>query len=143
MSAIFRTVAAATKTISQALAIAGVMVLWIVIYTGFTLQRYLHASVVQMDKLDQSMWAYAYEALLVNEVHGQRYPCAPTSLVPPYGTGKNFRCAVQGSVAGEITVSGDAWVQTSYGYSYSHIWRNLGISLRLPNFLLYCLPGCD
>jgi len=34
MSAIFRSIAAATKTISQALAIAGVMVLWIVIYTG-------------------------------------------------------------------------------------------------------------
>ena len=43
MSAIFRSVAAVTKQISQALAIAGVMVLWIVIYTGFTLQRsYMH-----------------------------------------------------------------------------------------------------
>ena len=43
MSAIFRSVAAVTKSISQALAIAGVMVLWIVIYTGFTLQRsYMH-----------------------------------------------------------------------------------------------------
>jgi ATP-binding cassette, subfamily G (WHITE), member 2, PDR len=39
MSAIFRTLAAATKTISQALALAGVMVLAIVIYTGFTIQR--------------------------------------------------------------------------------------------------------
>lgn len=43
MSAIFRSTAAATKTISAALAIAGIMVLWIVIYTGFTLQRsYMH-----------------------------------------------------------------------------------------------------
>ena len=43
MSAIFRTTAAVTKTISAALAIAGIMVLWIVIYTGFTLQRsYMH-----------------------------------------------------------------------------------------------------
>lgn len=70
--------------------------------------------------------AYAFEALLVNEVHGVRYPCSPTSLIPPYGTGDAFNCAVAGSVAGETTVSGDAWVQTSYGYSYSHIWRNLG-----------------
>lgn len=31
-----------------------------------------------------------------------------------------------GAVAGEINVSGDAWVQSAYGYSYSHIWRNLG-----------------
>lgn len=39
MSAIFRSLAAVTKTISQALAMAGVMVLAIVIYTGFTIQR--------------------------------------------------------------------------------------------------------
>ncbi|RVX67830.1 hypothetical protein B0A52_07758 [Exophiala mesophila] len=125
MSAIFRTTAAATKTISAALAIAGIMVLWIVIYTGFTLQRsYMHPW------FEWSSWvnpiAYAFEALLVNEVHGREFPCAPTSLVPPYGEGQNFQCAVPGAVPGEVNVSGDAWVQTSYGYSYSHIWRNLG-----------------
>ena len=39
MSSIFRTIAAATKSISQAMAVAGVMVLAIVVYTGFTLQK--------------------------------------------------------------------------------------------------------
>ncbi|ETI20753.1 hypothetical protein G647_07095 [Cladophialophora carrionii CBS 160.54] len=125
MSAIFRSTAAVTKTISAALAIAGVMVLWIVIYTGFTLQRsYMHPW------FEWSSWvnpvAYAFEALLVNEVHGREFPCASTSLVPPYGTGSNFQCAVAGAVAGQTTVSGDRWVNSSYGYSYSHIWRNLG-----------------
>lgn len=37
MSGLFRTMAAATKTISQALALAGVLVLAIVIYTGFVI----------------------------------------------------------------------------------------------------------
>lgn len=125
MSAIFRCTAAITKTISAALAIAGVMVLWIVIYTGFTLQRsYMHPW------FEWTSWinpiAYAFEALLVNEVHGVTYPCASTSLVPPYGTSPYFACAVAGSNPGEVNVSGDSWVQTSYGYSYSHIWRNLG-----------------
>lgn len=125
MSAIFRSTAAVTKTISAALAIAGIMVLWIVIYTGFTMQRsYMHPW------FKWSSWinpvAYAFEALLVNEVHGREFPCAATSLVPPYGQGTNFQCAVAGAVAGELNVSGDAWVQASYGYSYSHIWRNLG-----------------
>ena len=125
MSAIFRSIAASTKTISQALAIAGVMVLAIVIYTGFTLQRsYMHPWFKWLSYANPV--AYAFEALLVNEVHGRRFPCAATSLVPPYGTGNNFQCAVQGAVAGEQTVSGDAWVEASYGYSYSHIWRNLG-----------------
>lgn len=137
MSAIFRTTAAATKTISAALAIAGIMVLWIVIYTGFTLQRtYMHPW------FEWSSWvnpiAYAFEALLVNEVHGREFPCAPTSLVPPYGQGDNFQCAVPGSVAGELDVSGDAWVQTAYGYSYSHIWRNLGFLFAFM-FFFYAL----
>lgn len=125
MSAIFRSIAASTKTISQALAIAGVMVLAIVIYTGFTLQRsYMHPWFKWISYANPV--AYAFEALLVNEVHGRRFPCASTSLVPPYGTGTNFQCAVAGAVAGETTVSGDSWVEASYGYSYSHIWRNLG-----------------
>lgn len=71
--------------------------------------------------------SYAFESLLVNEVHGREFPCATSSLVPPYGQGQNFQCAVSGAVAGEINVSGDAWVESSYGYSYSHLWRNLGI----------------
>lgn len=125
MSAIFRSTAAVTKTISAALAIAGVMILWIVVYTGFTIQRsYMHPWFKWTSWINPV--AYAFEALLVNEVHGRDFPCAPTSLVPPYGTGQNFVCAVQGAVPGQINVSGDDWVQTSYGYSYSHIWRNLG-----------------
>lgn len=69
--------------------------------------------------------AYGFESILVNEVHGQRYECS--TLVPPYGTGRYFECAIAGAVPGERTVSGDRWVRESYGYSYSHIWRNLGI----------------
>lgn len=125
MSAIFRCTAAVTRTISAALAIAGVMVLWIVIYTGFTLQRsYMHPWFKWTSWINPV--AYAFEALLVNEVHGVNYDCSPTSLVPPYGTGNNFQCAVAGAVAGQVAVSGDSWVKSSYGYSYSHIWRNLG-----------------
>src|ERR1700742_839748 len=73
---------------------------------------------------------YVFEALLVNEVHGRRFPCAPQSLVPPYAKGNsNFACAVIGARPGERTVSGDLWVQSGYHYSYNHLWRNLGIAL--------------
>ncbi|KAI1981745.1 GTPase-activating protein [Ophidiomyces ophidiicola] len=124
MSAIFRTLAAATKTVSQALAYAGVMILAIVIYTGFTIQRsYMHPWFKWISWINPV--AYAFEAILVNEIHNQRYGCSV--LVPPYGTGTNFDCAVAGAVPGERTVSGDSWVKSSYGYSYTHLWRNLGI----------------
>lgn len=69
--------------------------------------------------------AYGYEAILVNEAHGRDFECA--TLVPPYGTGDHFGCPVAGSVAGQTTVSGDSWLDSSYGYRYTHLWRNLGI----------------
>ena len=66
MSAIFRTIAASTKTVSQAMAFAGVMVLAIVIYTGFTIPRpYMHPWFKWLSWINPI--AYAFEAILVNE----------------------------------------------------------------------------
>ena len=136
MSAIFRTIAAATKAISQALAIAGVLVLAIVIYTGFTLQvTYMHPWFRWINYLNPV--SYAFEAILANEVHNQQYQCAPTSLIPPYGTGNNFQCAVAGAVPGQTSVLGDDWLLSTYGYSYSHVWRNLGILFAFQIFFYF------
>ena len=136
MSAVFRTIAAATKAISQALAIAGVLVLAIVIYTGFTVQTtYMHPWFRWLNYINPV--GYAFEAILANEVHGQRYECAPTSLVPPYGTGNHVQCAVAGALPGQTSVLGDDWLQSSYGYSYSHIWRNLGILFAFQIFFCF------
>ncbi|KAJ9606104.1 hypothetical protein H2200_009065 [Cladophialophora chaetospira] len=133
MSAIFRTIAASSKAIPQAMSIAGVLLLAIVIYTGFTLQTsYMHPWLRWVGYINPV--AYAYEALLMNEVHNRDFPCATQSLVPPYGQGEFFRCAVKGSQIGEREVSGDAWAAASYGYEYSHLWRNYGI---LAAFMLF------
>ena len=80
--------------------------------------------------------AYAFEAILVNEVHGRQFPCS--SLVPtnPDLSGNSFICSVAGAVAGQDYVSGDAWVEASYQYSYSHIWRNLGFLFAFLVFFL-------
>ena len=125
MSSIFRTLAAITSTVAQAMSFAGVMVLAIVIYTGFTLPRpYMHPWMKWISWCNPV--SYAFEALLVNEVNNSRYQCATPVPAPPLQSGSSFVCPVAGAVVGEATVSGDAWVQASYGYSYSHIWRNLG-----------------
>lgn len=136
MSAVFRTIAAATKAITQALAIAGIMVLAIIVYTGFTIQvSYMHPWFRWLNYINPV--AYAFEAILANEVHNQRYECAPTSLVPSYGTGSNFQCAVAGAVPGETSVLGDDWLLSTYGYSYSNVWRNLGILLAFQIFFYF------
>ncbi|PYH99374.1 hypothetical protein BO71DRAFT_369301 [Aspergillus ellipticus CBS 707.79] len=128
MSGIFRTLAAATKTLAQAMAMAGVMVLAIVIYTGFVIPT------PQMSSIPWFSWLrwinpvyYTFEALIANEFHGRNFECS--QFIPSYPTlnGDSFICSVRGSVAGERTVSGDAYIQTQYSYTYAHEWRNLGI----------------
>lgn len=135
MTVTFRTIGAATKKISQALAIASVVLLVMVIYTGFVIpKKYMHPWFKWIMYINPI--AYAFEGLMANEVHGRKFPCA--SAIPAYAnaTGATFVCAVPGSVPGEMFVLGDAWVNASYGYSYSHTWRNLGILIL---FLLFFL----
>ncbi|KAE8442468.1 hypothetical protein EG329_003311 [Mollisiaceae sp. DMI_Dod_QoI] len=138
MSQIYRSIAAATKTVSQALAIAGVATLAIVIYTGFVIPRPLmHPWFKWISWINPV--AYAFEGLFVNELHGQRFDCS--QLVPSGGsyslTGDSFICAVAGGVAGQLTVSGDDYLQSQFQYSYTHIWRNLGFMFAFMIFFLF------
>jgi ATP-binding cassette subfamily G (WHITE) protein 2 (PDR) len=136
MSMVFRTVAAATATLPQAMAISGFLVLALVTYAGFVLPGPdMHPWFKWISYINPL--SYAFEALLVNQAHGTNYPCS--NLVPSYQnmTGDSFICPVPGSVAGETYVNGDAWFETSYDYSYSHLWRNLGIILGFLFFFLF------
>ena len=78
----------------------------------------------------------------MNELHGQRYAC---SVLVPTGPGyndvagaNNFVCSAAGAVVGQTTVSGDAYLDSQFGYSYSHIWRNLGFMFAFMIFF-FCL----
>ncbi|OAP63066.1 hypothetical protein AYL99_02293 [Fonsecaea erecta] len=140
MTGLFRTIGAATKTISQALAIAAVFVLAIVIYTGFTIPRpNMHPWFKWLSWCNPV--AYSFEALLVNEFHGRQFPCG--NFVPAYPNlvGDTFICSVPGAVVGQPTVSGDTYLEQSYRYSYSHIWRNLGILIAFLVFFMITYLG--
>lgn len=138
MSQIYRGLAASTKTVSQALALAGVVTLAIVIYTGFVIPRPdMHPWFKWISWINPV--AYAFEALFVNELHGQRFDCS--QIVPSGGsyvlTGDQFICATAGAVAGQTTVSGDDYLNSQFQYSYSHIWRNLGFMFAFMIFFLF------
>lgn len=135
MSTLFRSIGAASKQLPQAYSIAGIGILIMIIYTGFTLQTtYMHPWFRWINYINPI--GYIFESLLVNEVHGREFPCAPENIIPPYARNSNFACAVIGAQPNERTVSGDEWVRSGYDYSYSHIWRNLGISFAYMAFFL-------
>ncbi|KAL4879024.1 ABC-2 type transporter-domain-containing protein [Aspergillus karnatakaensis] len=126
MSAVFRTMAAVTKTISQAMGLAGVLILALILYTGFVLPvPSMHPWFEWIHYINPIY--YAFEILIANEFHGRDFPCA--GIVPAYAdlNGKSFSCSVQGAVPGETTVSGDQFILSNYEYSYDHVWRNFGI----------------
>lgn len=137
MLAIFRTIAALTRTVEQALSIAGIMVLAIANYAGYSIPR--------SSMKPWFSWifyinpvSYGFEALMANEFAGQNVPCA--ALIPPYPDANiaNQVCVVTGAIPGEATVSGALWLELSYGYSADHIWRNFGIIIAFFIFFTTC-----
>ncbi|KAK7967909.1 uncharacterized protein PG986_002186 [Apiospora aurea] len=74
--------------------------------------------------------SYAFEALMANEFHGRQFPC--TTMVPQgpgYGglAAASRICSVVGARAGEATVRGEAYIESSFGYLNENKWRNVGI----------------
>ncbi|EED19626.1 ABC multidrug transporter, putative [Talaromyces stipitatus ATCC 10500] len=141
MSAIFRTLAAATKSLAQAMALAGVMVLAIVIYTGFVIPGpQMHPWFSWIRWINPVF--YTFEALVANEFHGREFICS--NFVPAYPNlaGDTFVCSATGSVTGRRTVSGDQYIQYQYNYSYSHEWRNFGILIAFWIFFMFTYLTC-
>jgi len=127
MSMLFRTIASVSRTLSQAMAPAAVLILGIIIYTGFALpvpnMRGWARWINYVDPV-----AYGFESLMINEFVGQAYNCLPTSFIPRGPGYTNVTplehiCSAVGAVAGSDTVQGAAYIESSYGYIPSHKWR--------------------
>lgn len=124
MSMLFRTIASVSRTLSQAMAPAAVLILAIVIYTGFALPiPYMLGWSRWINYLD--VVQYGFESLMVNEFWNRDFACS--QFIPNYGTGVNRVCTSVSSVAGSNVVNGGEYILQSYEYMHSHKWRNLGI----------------
>ncbi|KAF2675522.1 hypothetical protein BT63DRAFT_450509 [Microthyrium microscopicum] len=130
MSMLFRFIASVSRSLSQALAPAGILILAIIIYTGFAIPI--------KNMLGWSRWinyldpvAYGFESLMVNEFHGRNFSCSNVlPQGPGYDTTPNHKiCTVTGSVEGSLKVNGDDYIGQSFAYYHAHKWRNYGIML--------------
>ena len=145
MSAVFRTLAAVTQTISQAMGFSGVMILALVVYTGFVLPvPSMHPWFEWIHYLNPIY--YAFEVLVANEFHGRSFPCPQNQIVPFYAdmNGTNFVCSMSGGMAGEPFISGDRYMQLNFQYTYDHVWRNFGILIGfLVGFMAIYFAACE
>ena len=140
MSMIFRTIASSSRTLSQAMVPAALIILDLVIFSGF---------VIPIDyMLDWCRWlnyldplAYAFEALMVNEFHNRDYTCTqyvPSPEIPLYANanGTNRVCSAIGSQIGQDFVNGDDYINSGFRYYAGNKWRNFGIVIAFTAFFL-------
>ncbi|KAK8052265.1 hypothetical protein PG993_003650 [Apiospora rasikravindrae] len=140
MSGLFRAIASMSRTLSQAMVPAAILILALVIFTGFVIPvDYMLGWCRWINYLDPV--AYGFEALMINEYHGREFACAslvPNPAVPGYENvtiaGGYSACNAVGAVPGRATVNGDAYINIAYKYFNSHKWRNIGI---LIGFILF------
>ncbi|RCK57612.1 Multidrug resistance protein CDR1 [Candida viswanathii] len=138
MSHIFRTIGAMTNTLSDAMTPATVLLLAMVIFTGFVIPT--------RNMLGWSRWinylnpiGYVFESLMVNEFHNREFEC---SDYIPSGSDytnvplENRSCSVVGSVPGSSTVNGTDYLAQAYRFYNAHKWRNLGILIGFAFFFL-------
>ncbi|KAL5527915.1 hypothetical protein ACEPAG_6716 [Sanghuangporus baumii] len=129
MKAFFRALAAAFRREAGAQALGGVMTLALVLYTGYSIPKPTMIGALKWITWINPLF-YGFEAILTNEFHTLNGTC---SQLVPTGEGygnislSNQVCTTVGSVSGQANVDGNRFTQLSYGYTYSHLWRNFGI----------------
>ncbi|PGH13712.1 hypothetical protein AJ80_06217 [Polytolypa hystricis UAMH7299] len=131
ITALFRCIGAAFSSFEAASKISGSVVKAIVMYAGY-----------MIPKPDIKNWfvefyyvnpfAYAFQAALSNEFHGDNIPCVGPNLIPSgpgyedVGAGSRACAGVGGALPGADYVTGDQYL-SSLHYKHSEMWRNFGV----------------
>lgn len=140
MSMMFRTIASVSRTLSEAMAPTAILILAIVIYTGFAIPvPNMRGWARWINYIDPV--AYAFESIMVNEFAGNNYTCLQDAFVPS-GEGYenvlpiNQICTAVGAVPGSSTVEGAKYIQHAFNFKESNKWKNLCI--MFPYIIVLC-----
>lgn len=141
ITSLYRMFAALSPTIDDAVRFSGIALTLLVIYVGYVIPKPFLIS--------NSIWfgwliyinpiSYSYEAVLTNEFSGRVMECNPSMLVPQGpGVDPAFQsCSLPGSQLNNRTVLGQTYLETSFGFTRHHLWRNFGVIIAFT--VLYIL----
>lgn len=125
--AFFRAISAWCGTLDVATRFTGVAIQILVVYTGYLIPPdSMHP---WFGWLRWVNWIqYGFECLMANEFAYLTLQCEPPYLVPqgPNARPQNQGCTLAGASPGSTSVSGAAYIQESFTYTRSHLWRNFG-----------------
>ncbi|KAL6709778.1 ATP-binding cassette transporter snq2 [Coniothyrium glycines] len=141
ITALYRMFAALSPTINDAVRFAGLSLNLLIIFTGYVIPK--------SQLLSEYIWfgwiywinpvGYSFESVLANEFSGRMMQCAPEHLVPQ---GPNVDpafqgCSLTGAQPNANVVPGSTYLQTTFSYSRSNLWRNFGVVIAFA--VLYLL----
>ncbi|KAL5487493.1 SNQ2_3 [Sanghuangporus weigelae] len=141
MKSIYRSSAAGTHREALAHSISGISTLALALYTGYTVPKVAMIGALRWFTYINPLF-YGFEAIMSNEFHTLDGRC---SQIVPTGPGyenvslSNQVCTTVGSVPGQSTVDGNRYLEISYDYSHSHLWRDFGIVVVFTAFFLALL----
>lgn len=133
--------ASLSPTIDDAVRFSGIALNLLVIYTGYVIPK--------PQLIGDYIWfgwlyyvqplSYSFEAVLSNEFSGRTMQCAAAELVPqgPGVIAAHQGCAVTGAGVNAKSVTGAAYLESTYTYTRSHLWRNFGVLIAFT--ILYIL----
>ncbi|KAJ6134562.1 hypothetical protein N7523_000884 [Penicillium sp. IBT 18751x] len=131
ITALFRCIGAAFSTFEAASKISGTAVKAIVMYAGYMIPKPKIKNWF-VELYYTNPFAYAFQAAMSNEFHGQHIDCVGRNLIP-HGPGyenvgdANKACTgVGGALPGATFVTGDQYLGSLH-YKASQLWRNYGI----------------
>ncbi len=131
ITALYRMFAALSPTIDDAVRFSGIALNLLIIFVGYVIPKQtLTSDVIWFGWLYYvNPISYAYEAVLTNEFSGRTMQCSPDQLIPqgPNVDSQYQACALTGTQPGRTNVTGAEYYSTSFDYSRSNLWRNLGI----------------
>ncbi|EFQ33720.1 ABC-2 type transporter [Colletotrichum graminicola] len=125
--AFFRAISAWCKTLDDATRFTGVSVQILIVYTGYLIPP--SSMRPWFGWLRWINWIqYGFECLMSNEFYNRQLECGPPYLVPqgPNASPEYQGCALAGSSPGQTIVPGSNYIEASFTYTRSHLWRNFG-----------------
>ncbi|KAL1918569.1 uncharacterized protein VTP21DRAFT_2591 [Calcarisporiella thermophila] len=143
MTEIFRFLGNISPSIYVSQQLFGILLVTIIAYSGFSAPyNKLHPWFIWIFWINP--FAYAFKALLTNEMRGLIFQCDSIKGLAPSGPGYNDKthqvCTLAGSKGGEFFVTGDDFLDAAYGYKTSQM--NIDIIAVLLFWLLFVVLNC-
>ncbi len=148
ITALYRMFASLSPTIDDAVRFSGTALNLLIVYTGYAIPK--------PQLLQQKIWfgwlywanpiSYSFEAVLANEFHDRVIECSPEQLVPqgPGVLPQYQGCATNGASLGSTSLTGEQYLNTTYAYSRSNLWRNFGVVVAFTVlYILVTIMGAE